>query len=82
MFNPRVNTTLHNEKNPNILFFGGVFPGHSLKIVKELSLILCGSVCEEFSVNLVNLHWDVEKISPIYENGRMHCYRCVGLKIE
>jgi len=80
MFNPRVNTTLHTLKIPNILVTFNLFffisvgsrPGH--KIFKQFILHLCGSVCEEFLVNLVNLRWAVAKISCVY-GKKIVCYK-------
>jgi len=83
MFNPIVNTTLHNTKIPNILvipninlstfilFFGGVSPRPSPQNRETIFAPFSVGVCEEFSVNFVNLRWAVAKISSVYSTNNL-----------
>jgi len=65
MFNPRVSTTLHNKKIPNILATFEVFNVHS-KFGNKFSSILGRNVFEKISANILNFCWAVAKISRVY----------------
>jgi len=82
MFNPRVNLLHITIKK--IQYFGHFFnfqrsfylswslpPATPSITWNNCSSILCGGVvCEEFTVNLVNLRWAVTKLSRIYGNNK------------